>query len=164
MQQSLDSYAYSLARIRWDVFGTLTFRSVPSTKKAFGRAWAHLHHAAELCERPYGDEVRRQQCIDGGYKPSLCGHTFRSRGNSWADGANVSGLWAGLADEQKDLGSVSTNLKRIDGAFSNSIAACVHSVQATVSVLLTWHRPSSAMPRPKSPQTCPCRKPQLLEE
>jgi hypothetical protein len=53
MQQSLDSYAYSLARIRWDVFGTLTFRSVPSTKKAFGRAWAHLHHAAELCERPY---------------------------------------------------------------------------------------------------------------
>ena len=26
----LDSYAYSLARVRWDVFGTLTFRSVPS--------------------------------------------------------------------------------------------------------------------------------------
>jgi len=53
MKLSLDSYAYSLARIRWDVFGTLTFRSVPSTKRAFGRAWAHMHQAAELVERPY---------------------------------------------------------------------------------------------------------------
>ena len=53
MQQALDSYAYSLARIRWDVFGTLTFRSVPSTKRAFGRAWAHMRHAAELSGQPY---------------------------------------------------------------------------------------------------------------
>jgi len=53
MNQPLDNYAYSLARLQWDVFGTLTFRSVPSTKRAFGRAWAHLHHAAELSERPY---------------------------------------------------------------------------------------------------------------
>ena len=53
MKTTLDSYAYSLARIRWDVFGTLTFRSVPSTKRAFGRAWAHMHYAAELSEQPY---------------------------------------------------------------------------------------------------------------
>lgn len=53
MKQSLDSYAYSLARIRWDVFGTLTFRKLPSTKRAFGRAWAHMHHAARLVRRPY---------------------------------------------------------------------------------------------------------------
>ena len=53
MKLSLDSYAYSLARIRWDVFGTLTFRSVPSPKRAFGRAWAHMRQAAELVERPY---------------------------------------------------------------------------------------------------------------
>src|SRR5258706_15984351 len=53
MKQSLGSYAYSLARLHWDVFGTLTFRSVPSTKKAFGRAWAHLHHAAKRVEQPY---------------------------------------------------------------------------------------------------------------
>jgi hypothetical protein len=53
MQQALDNYAYSLARIRWDVFGTLTFRSVPSTKRAFGRAWAHMRHAAELSGQPY---------------------------------------------------------------------------------------------------------------
>jgi hypothetical protein len=53
MNQALDGYAYSLARIRWDVFGSLTFRSVPSPKRAFGRAWAHMHHAAELCGRPY---------------------------------------------------------------------------------------------------------------
>ena len=53
MKQGLDSFAYSLVRVRWDVFGTLTFRSVPSTKRAFGRAWSHLHHAAKLSRRPY---------------------------------------------------------------------------------------------------------------
>ena len=49
----LDSYAYSLARLRWDVFGTLTFRSVPSPKRAYGRAWALMRRAAELVQRPY---------------------------------------------------------------------------------------------------------------
>lgn len=49
----LDSYAYSLARVRWDVFGTLTFRSVPSPKKAYGRAWRLFREAAELVQRPY---------------------------------------------------------------------------------------------------------------
>jgi hypothetical protein len=49
----LDSYAYSLARICWDEFGTLTFRSVPSPKIAFGRAWALMHQAAEAVGRPY---------------------------------------------------------------------------------------------------------------
>jgi len=49
----LDSYAYSLARIRWDVFGTLTFRSVPSPNRAYGRAWALMRRAAELVQRSY---------------------------------------------------------------------------------------------------------------
>jgi len=49
----LDSYAYSLARLRWDVFGTLTFRSVPTPKRAYGRAWAFMRRAAELVQRPY---------------------------------------------------------------------------------------------------------------
>lgn len=49
----LDSYAYSLARVRWDVFGTLTFRSVPPTKKAYGRAWEFFRQVAELVQRPY---------------------------------------------------------------------------------------------------------------
>lgn len=51
--QPLDSFAYTLARVRWDVFGTLTFRSVPSPKKAYGRAWALMRQAAELVQRPY---------------------------------------------------------------------------------------------------------------
>ena len=51
----LDSYAYSLARVRWDVFGTLTFRSVPSAKIAHGRAWALMRSGAELVQRPYGE-------------------------------------------------------------------------------------------------------------
>lgn len=64
MKDSLDSYAYSLARIRWDVFGTLTFRSVPSPKRAFGRAWAHMHQAAEIVGRPYSQLliVLRAEC------------------------------------------------------------------------------------------------------
>ena len=49
----LDSYAYTLARIRWDVFRTLTFRSVPSTKIAYGRAWALMRLGAELVQLPY---------------------------------------------------------------------------------------------------------------
>jgi hypothetical protein len=49
----LDSYAYSLARVRWDVFGTLTFRSVPSPKRAYGRAWALMRLATERIQRPY---------------------------------------------------------------------------------------------------------------
>lgn len=49
----LDSFAYSLARVRWDVFGTLTFRSVPSPKRAYGRAWRFFRQAAELLQRPY---------------------------------------------------------------------------------------------------------------
>lgn len=64
MKNSLDSYAYSLARVRWDVFGTLTFRSVPSPKRAFGRAWAHMHQAAEIVGRPYSQLliVLRAEC------------------------------------------------------------------------------------------------------
>ena len=53
MQMGLDSFAYSLARIRWDIFGTLTFRSVPSTRRAFGQVWRHLRYAAELSEQRY---------------------------------------------------------------------------------------------------------------
>ena len=35
------------------MFGTLTFRSVPSPKRAYGRAWALMRRAAELLQRPY---------------------------------------------------------------------------------------------------------------
>jgi hypothetical protein len=43
-----------LARIRWDVFGTLTFKGrVPRRRLAYGHAWRHLRQAAELSERPY---------------------------------------------------------------------------------------------------------------
>ena len=55
MPEVVDNYAYSLARIDWDLFGTLTFtKSVPPTKRAFGMAWAHFYQAAKLVNRPYG--------------------------------------------------------------------------------------------------------------
>ncbi len=50
----LDNYAWTLARIRWDVFGTLTFSGrVPSCKRAYGHAWQHLRRAARVVQRPY---------------------------------------------------------------------------------------------------------------
>ena len=50
----LDSFAYSLARIRWDVFGTLTFRHpCPPRRSRMARAWALMHQAAKLVQRPY---------------------------------------------------------------------------------------------------------------
>jgi hypothetical protein len=52
--ESSDNFAYTLARIRWDVFGTLTFKGcVPRRRIAYGHAWRHFRQAAELVERPY---------------------------------------------------------------------------------------------------------------
>lgn len=55
MRESSDILAYTLARIRWDVFGSLTFAGkVPRPRLAYGHAWRHLRWAAELNGRPYG--------------------------------------------------------------------------------------------------------------
>lgn len=52
--ESSDNFAYTLARIRWDVFGTLTFKGkVPRERIAYGHAWRHLHQAAKLTGQPY---------------------------------------------------------------------------------------------------------------
>jgi hypothetical protein len=49
-----DNFAYTLARVRWDVFGTLTFEGrVPRPAIAYGHAWRHFRQAAELAEQPY---------------------------------------------------------------------------------------------------------------
>ena len=54
MPESSDNFAYTLARIRWDLFGTLTFRGrVPRSSLAFGHAWRHLRHASTLTGQPY---------------------------------------------------------------------------------------------------------------
>jgi len=97
MKLSLDSYAYSLARIRWDVFGTLTFRSVPSTKRAFGRAWAHMHQAAELVERPYSQlliALRAELGEMGGrfHFHYLLGGTWGATQSCWRISLNIAGL------------------------------------------------------------------------
>ncbi len=53
-RESSDNFAYTLARIRWDVFGTLTFKGcVPRRRIAYGHAWRHFRQAAELTQRPY---------------------------------------------------------------------------------------------------------------
>lgn len=53
-KDSSDNFAYTLARIRWDVFGTLTFAGrVPRPPIAHGHAWRHFRQAAELTGQPY---------------------------------------------------------------------------------------------------------------
>ena len=54
MPESSDNFAYTLARIRWDLFGTLTFRGrVPRSAIAFGHAWRHLRQVSKLTGQPY---------------------------------------------------------------------------------------------------------------
>lgn len=49
-----ETFAYALTRVRWDAFGTLTFRGrVPRPSIARGMAWRHLRYAAELSGQPY---------------------------------------------------------------------------------------------------------------
>ena len=53
-KESSDNFAYTLDRIRWDVFGTLTFKGcVPRRGIAYGHAWRHFRQAAELTGQPY---------------------------------------------------------------------------------------------------------------
>jgi hypothetical protein len=49
----MDGLAYNLGRIDWDLFGTLTFRSVPSIKRAHCRAFAFLRQTAVRVRRPF---------------------------------------------------------------------------------------------------------------
>ena len=54
MTESTDNFAYTLARVRWDVFGTLTFKGcVPRPSHAHGHAWRHFRQAAQLTGQPY---------------------------------------------------------------------------------------------------------------
>ncbi len=52
--EAQDNFAYTLARVRWDVFGTLTFKGcVPRPSVAYGHAWRHFRTAAKVTGRPY---------------------------------------------------------------------------------------------------------------
>jgi len=54
VSESADNFAYTLARVSWDVFGTLTFSgSVPRQGLAYGHAWRHFRQASELSATPY---------------------------------------------------------------------------------------------------------------
>lgn len=54
MQLKVQSLSYTLSLLRWDIFTTLTFKKVPSEKKAWGAAWAHLRCVAnQFTDVPY---------------------------------------------------------------------------------------------------------------
>lgn len=54
VQQASKGFAYSLALLEWDVFGTLTFKNpVPIERRGWRLAWGHFHRCAEFLGRPY---------------------------------------------------------------------------------------------------------------
>ncbi len=54
MQERSDNFAWTLGRIRWDVFGTLTLKGkVPRPQVARRMAWRHLNEAAKLSGQQY---------------------------------------------------------------------------------------------------------------
>lgn len=54
MNNGPDNFAFTLARIQWDIFGTLTFAGrIPRPAIAFATAFSHIRHAAKLSARPY---------------------------------------------------------------------------------------------------------------
>lgn len=49
-----ESFAFALARLHWDVFGTLTFCGrVPRPHVAYGHAWRHIRYACRLSGSRY---------------------------------------------------------------------------------------------------------------
>lgn len=50
-----EGIAWNLGRVRWDLFGTLTFKGrVPPERHRLKPVWRHFNAAATLCARPYG--------------------------------------------------------------------------------------------------------------
>jgi len=50
------NFVYTLSRLSWDVFGTLTFCGrVPRPQVAYGHAWRHFRQASKLTGRPYSE-------------------------------------------------------------------------------------------------------------
>lgn len=54
MNVTSEAFAFTLSRIRWELFGTLTFRgSVPAPRVGYGLCWREFHQVAEVSERLY---------------------------------------------------------------------------------------------------------------
>jgi hypothetical protein len=78
-----------LARLRWDLFGTLTFRASPRPRSAMGLVWRHMGHAARLCGQSYSRllmAVREERGGLGGrlHFHYLLGGTFHANLNTLA--------------------------------------------------------------------------------
>jgi hypothetical protein len=48
-------FAFSLANIQWEVFATLTFRTLSTERRRWQLAWSHLQDLARSLEVPYGE-------------------------------------------------------------------------------------------------------------
>jgi len=53
MDYTAEGALYALAKIRWSLFGTLTYRQSPRPQSAMGLVWHHMGHASLLSGVPY---------------------------------------------------------------------------------------------------------------
>jgi len=53
MDLTAESAIVQLARLKWDLFGTLTFRQAPRPRSALGLVWRHMGHAARFGGQSY---------------------------------------------------------------------------------------------------------------
>jgi len=71
MKVNLSAYAHNLSLLDWQLFGTLTFRTLSPAPRLWSCAWSHFHRLAKLCEMPYGkmEIVLRYELGEHGQRP-----------------------------------------------------------------------------------------------
>jgi len=87
---------YSLSRLSWDLFATLTFRSSPRPRKAYGLAWRHLAHASVVSEVPYAKLLIALRSEHGGIGDRFHFHYLLGgcRGNLKTLAARLENQWS----------------------------------------------------------------------
>lgn len=117
-----EGWAFSLARLDWDVFGSLTFRGcVPRPRVAYGLFWRYMRESAQYLHRPYRELLVALRCERGelGGRPHfhfLLGGTGSS--NFVTLGFRLSWAWKGLT------GSKQVNIRPYDRSRSGVAYCC----------------------------------------
>jgi len=105
MDQTSEAIVYSLSRLSWDLFATLTFRSSPRPRKAYGLAWRHLAHASVVSEVPYSKLLIALRSEHGGIGDRFHMHYLLGgcRGNLKTLAARLEHQWSpfGFAEVRK---------------------------------------------------------------
>ena len=153
-------YGLTLARIRWDVFATLTFAgNVPRTQIAYGLAFRWLQETAKICRVPYNrllialrgevGEVNGRfhfHCLVGGTATRnyvTLQHQLEHLWKSMSGGARVEvrqydSSLAGAIYIAKCLGANAYELNKY--SFANTVTLSKSVVRLITAMDLVWER------------------------